>query len=687
TSKDCSQAIADIINRSMNPAAELRYQTADEMLAAFRGLHKNDPRVRRHKRHMLATALLCGTLFLCGGALAFTGMRQLKQRQGAIALAAASAEALRQGDVQEAVSLSLDALTEAGKNPPAEAQLALANAVGVYDLSDHFQDVWAVSLPSKPFHVEISPNGKYAAFGYAFETLLFDLEGLSEIETLPMENSALADICFLDDNTLLYAGEKGVSLYDITSRKSTQIGEKATALCVSGDRKIAAAVNRDDGYAVLYDLVAKTSLGTCDFDGRQMNVPANDTFADPEEDVFALNQDGSLLAVSFSDGTLELLPADGSMALSLLEESDYTRFHGGFSGDYFAYTASNGGGSVFEIADLSAGEIISQYESDSELLLQVNEKGILLAEGGLLSALDLSGDGEEMELAFLSEGEILAFSAGEAGAFVSAGNNTFSYFGKSAALLSTWDTEENADFVCFAGDYALIGSRSLQDVRVLKNILREDADFCQYDARYDHDEARLSADEETIMLFSIEGFRIYDRHGEILEEVSLPDPDHIYDQQFRKNEVLSYLEVTWYDGTIRSYSAKDGSVISEETGAPPSKELREVFDTGAYRVESALHEEPKIYDAETNKLLATLTEEAFLTYASPFQDGLIVEFANTEGNRYGYILDSSFEKTALLPHLCDITEDGFLFDDYNGHLRKSPFYNIEELKEMAEELR
>ena len=40
------------------------------------------------------------------------------------------------------------------------------------------------------------------------------------------------------------------------------------------------------------------------FDGLHMSVAVNDIFADPGDDIFALNQDGSMLAVSFYNGGL-----------------------------------------------------------------------------------------------------------------------------------------------------------------------------------------------------------------------------------------------------------------------------------------------------------------------------------------------------------------------------------------------
>lgn len=67
--------------------------------------------------------------------------------------------------------------------------------------------------------------------------------------------------------------------------------------------------------------------------------------------------------------------------------------------------------------------------------------------------------------------------------------------------------------------------------------------------------------------------------GELRNETVLPDAEKIYDQQFRKSQDVSLLEVTWYDGTVRCYSAADGTLLSEEKKAAPDRDLEEEFET------------------------------------------------------------------------------------------------------------
>ena len=81
----------------------------------------------------------------------------------------------------------------------------------------------------------------------------------------------------------------------------------------------------------------------------------NDSFADPDNAIFCLNMDGTMLAISFSDGGLYVMdtehPEDD---LIVYESSDYTEFAGGFHGDKFAFSAGKSGHSIFGLINVDA---------------------------------------------------------------------------------------------------------------------------------------------------------------------------------------------------------------------------------------------------------------------------------------------------------------------------------------------
>lgn len=196
----CSEAVSLILQKAMNPQPDERYQTAKEMLQAFLYIHKRDIRTIRHKRRMIASAVVLTTMLFTGAAVTFVGLKQLGQRQEALALSEYSANALTQGDISSAVTYALQAIPDAQNifQAPvtAQAQAALANALGVYDLSQDFKPLDTLALPSAPFDLAVSPKGTRLAVVYAYETAVFDLESLKKLASFPTRESALSDCVF-----------------------------------------------------------------------------------------------------------------------------------------------------------------------------------------------------------------------------------------------------------------------------------------------------------------------------------------------------------------------------------------------------------------------------------------------------------------------------------------------------------
>lgn len=688
TIQDCSPAVAAIIAKAMARNPDDRYQTAAQMREAFLNLHRTDARVKLHRRRIIVSAAILSAAFLAGGACAFIGLKQLEQRQTALTLAEYSANALARGDVSSAVSQALAAIPEGSilEAPvTAEAQKALTDALGVYDLTDGFKSAGTIELPGAPFDIAVSPGGTRLAVVYGYEAAVFDLDSRSRIAVLPVQNSALSDCLFVDEEHVVYAGQDGVALYDLSVRRDIWTGETATTLAISADGSTVAAVNRDADYAVIYNVADGSRKMERSFQGAHMAVAANDIFADPKNDVFALNGDGSLLAVSFSGGGLLVFDLENpDQDLIIYAESDYSRFQGGFCGKYFAF-AADGNGALFGLVDIEEAVMAGGLESGDGFLLKADEDGIYLGNGNTLIELD-SATLEELEIAYTGSQSMTNFAVGGQYALVATEDNGFSFYDSGAHLMSAESGNLNADFLALTGEYAVIGNRTETMLRVMELEGHEDAQIASYDARYIHDEARVSADEKTIMLFSYRDFRVYDMAGQLLAEEELPDAENIYDQQFRKEGSDSYLEVIWYDGTRRHYSAADGKLISEEVKEAPAKDLYEEFFVGDYRIASNLHDAPVIYDADSGKELATLDVDGYLTYVTEMGDYLITEYIDTEGKKYGLLLNRQFETLAYLPGLCDVAGDRVVFDDGSGSLRQSRLYSLQDLKAMGEEL-
>ncbi len=684
----CSLAVAEIINKAMAPDPAMRYQTAEEMLTAFLLLHKRDRRVLRHKRRERIFAAAMAVGFLAGGACTFVGLKQLEQRQASLAAAEYSANALAEGNVSQALRLALQAIpAENGifsAPVTAQAQRALTDALGIYDLSEGFEAVDAVALPAAPFKVVMSPEGSRFAVVYAYETSVYNAETLEKETVLPIRESALSDVVFPEEGKIVYAGAQGVEAYDLNAGQALWSKEPATFLTLSGDGKCVAAVDREEDRAVVYRVSDGEVLYERSFEGNHMQVAANDIFADPEDDIFALNEDGSFLAVSLSGGGLILYNMDDPAEdLIIYDVSDYTHFEGGFCGKYFAYAAGGGSGAVFGIVDTEEGVLLGESQSGSPYKLKAGADGIYLANENLLVRFD-PVTLEQLELAYTDSVNITGFAVDGEYVLAATSDNGFSFYDGGAHLMSAESCQENCDLVALSHGRAVIANRNEPSLRVMKLENHSEALLGSYDPRYIHDEARISADRKTAMLFSCGGFSVYDLAGGLIHSMELPDPEQIYDQQFRKNGTDSYLEVVWYDGTVRCYSAADGTLTSETKGEAPAKDLYEEFFTDRYRIVSSLHSAPEVYDLQSGKQAAVLEEDSYLTYVTQVDGYLLTEYVSASGERYGLLLDENFETVACLPDLCDVTEEGFVFDDGAGNLRQCKRYSLQELIGMAE---
>jgi predicted Ser/Thr protein kinase len=664
-----SQTVIAIIAKAMSPNPNLRYQSAEEMLYALERLRENDPRTRRWKHMRNLAGVAFALTFLAGGLTAFAGLRQGEavqraqaeaqrveaeafaaeaelqrieaERQQAEArlqelhvLAAQSADAMRSGDRTDAIAYALDALSE---DIPyiAEGQKALTDALGVYDVSDGYKAHLSVAVPGEVIKLAVSPDETIAAAMTLGKLIVFEPETGGRIAELPTVDSALADVLFLDGETILYAGADGLTAFSATELRPSWTGGSAVTVAASADGAAIAAVGRDEGHATVYGADGSV-LRTVSFGERRLRAPVNDRLTDPEDNLFALNADGSLLGVSFSDGSLELLNLKNSEDnIVLFETSEYTHFEGGFHGNYFVFSATNSEESLFAAIDTEALEQTDSFTAPERIGVTADESGVYLS---------FRDKRTKYDPATLEESD--------------------PEFGRSTPL--------------YRYDYGV----DSQDIKITKLVSNADKDIFHYDSFYDHAEARLSEDGQTVMLFGIEGFRLYGIGGETIAEVSLEEG--IYDQQYRRVDGQSYLEVTWYNGTVHKYSASDGTLFHVEHIAPPDESLYEEFFTDALRIASPLHGTPVAYDRVSGEQVRELEKNAYLTYVTQLGEYIVTEYIRAEdGSRYGLLLNGDCETLAVLPGLCDVLGKDLIFDFHTGELRKTRLYTIQELIGLA----
>ena len=689
--EEFSPQLVKILTKAMNPNPNLRYQTADEMLDALNHLHENDPRTRRFLRNRRISLSILSVFLLAGVAVSFTGLKRMQATERFLKLAEYAQNARAAGDLDAAIDYALQAIP--GKTGvltpayPAEAGKALTDALGVYDLSDGYKSHGTAELPAAPLCMKLSPDGRTACAVYAYTAAVFDTDTGEILAELPAEESALSDAEFLNPHVLIYAGKGSLQAYDIETGTVLWSGEPATSVSISGDGSRAAAVYKEETTAVVYDTADGRILYMVDFEGRHQKVTVNDSFADPNDNLFALNRDGTLLGVSFADGSLKVydLEHPGGDLEIFDETSGYVHFEGGFYEKYFAFSASDGSGSVFAVVDTEEKVQTGGFESQGAAYsVQTDGGGIYVQSENLLVRIHPE-TGDQTPLVTTSE-QILCYARSESHTLITSAEE-FLFFDQNAGLTSRHEKEYESNFVQIAEGTALIGSSDSPVIRIMRYENYPEAELFSYDPLYEHDEARISADEKTVMLFSYNEFRLYAMDGTLLSETEIPDAAQVYDQQYIRDEEGSRLEVIYNDGTVTAYSAADGTLLYEKKGEKPDKGMYEEFVTDTLRIESPLHGTPAAYDLKSGRLVRELEKDTYLTYVTQAGDYVVVQFVTADGYCYGQLLDSRCGVLAELPYLSDVVGDRLIFDYPTGDLRETRIYEIEELVEMARERR
>lgn len=687
--KDFSPQIVKIITKAMNPNPDLRYQTAADMLEDFNSLRENDPRTKRWKRQNRIACTIVVFMLCAGVGTAFVGLKRMQVTERSQKLAEYSENATAEGDIDSALQYALDAIPEKvnlltpGESP--EAQKALTDALGIYDLGDGFKKSGIVELEKNPLYLAVSPNGKTAACMCENEIAVIDMQTLETRVTLPAVDSAMAEIEFLNDETIIYAGDQGICAYNVSEGRELWSGDMATAIGVSEDKSTVAALYKDDTYAVLYAAASGDRIGEIDFGGRAQQVSmVSDSFADPYGNLFELSGDGSRLAVSFEDGSLSVFDtrSDNEQLTVLKSDSEYTYFEGGFSGKYLAFSASSGESSIFAVIDSEKEEQTVGLESENSFHTKTDENGIYVQVKNRLVKMDPL-TGEQTPLVNVEE-TIGSFSVGDQYTAISTEDKIL-IFNSEAKLVTQFEGMGETGHLQSAGDIALSGKIDTPELSVMKYGEDSQKEIAKYDSSFEHDEARISADGKNIMLFSYKQFRICDLEGNVIAEKELSDEENVYDQQFIREGNDSYLKVIYNDGRVLCYDARDGSLISELQEEAPDIELDEEFYTDDFRIEASLHGAPQVYDIETGEKICELDEDAFLIYVTQTDKNIVAQYVTAEGFRYGILMDDECREIAYLPYLSDVKDNELYFDYPSvGSLRRSEIYDLDSLIEMAE---
>lgn len=710
TDSGVSPALKHIIEKAMASDPDFRYQTAEEMRAAFLSLWTDDPRVRRQKRTakiifgLLAVTLVAGIAMTGYGSYAknqaqsweieahmetITDQGNTIDAQGnaineldSQVSAGSSSANLDNGNLEAALNDAVDAI-ESSLTPA--AQKALSDALGIYNLSDGYQPYRTVELDTQTMGLAISPDGALGASFAGFEITVFNCKTEEILAILPTLDSGLVEMVFVDETTLLYGGAEGLTAYDCNAQSQLWQGQPATAIQVSGDGSTVATICRDAQEILVYSMDG-TQTATISMEGRNQWVPANDRLGNAGTNLFTINHTGTMVAVSLDGGGLmiyDLTTSDGDM--ELFDYSDYTQFSGGFYDQYFAFSASMDGESLFGILDVEAMAMTGSMQTTTPMGVVTDETGIYLSNENIIVSIHPT-TGEQTEVAYTGESDVACFARSGGNTLVITQDGGYSVFDHTAQLLSKRvDTQDTCQYGVIAGEYAIVGGLDFANAKILKSANHQDATIMTYDPAYAHDEARLTVDGKFAMLFSYAGFRIYDQSGTEVVTVDMPNAAEIYDQQYTRDGTNGQLEVTYNDGEIMIYAGETGELLETKQGETPDLTLYEEFFTDDYRIEAPLHGAPTVYDLETGELVKTLESNAYLTYVTQLDGYIMTEYISVDGSRYGLLLDENCETVAQCPELCDILGDRLIYDTTKGELRETRIYTLDELVTLGKE--
>ena len=393
-----------------------------------------------------------------------------------------------------------------------------------------------------------------------------------------------------------------------------------------------------------------------------------------------------MLAVSFSDGSLSVLNLDiesGNEDIEIFSDiTGYEHYEGGFYQNFLAIAASNlkTNESIFMTIDVNTVTETGGFQSEGYYTASTSEEGIVVGVDNVLVKID-PATGEQTPLIDTAY-NVDSYCYDSNYTAVSNSRKTM-VFDIQQNLVGELERDVRSNLLTINNDSLLIGSSDSPIILIAKYKDHYESEFAQYEKSLTHDEARVSGDRKTMMYFSYDSFNICDLSGTVLSTVNIPNAKEVYDQQYKRDGIRSYLEVVYYDGSIKKYDAANGNIIEENRGEPPNPNMDEVFETSTLRIESPLHGTPIAYNKQTGKKVKELEGDAYLTYITEIDDYIVAQYMTTDNQYFGYLMNQQCEKLAYLPNVCDVLTDGFLFDYHSGYIRETPLYDIETLLEMA----
>lgn len=734
---DVSKPLVGIILKATDENTENRYQSADEMRSALREMAKNDAEIKRNGK-LMRSALICAILGLALG-ISCVGVGQymrnvqehrLRRVEEMRNEAYKASDAFADGDYSQALEHALNAVTQKPDDPPipAEAENVLAEILGVYDVFSGYKPEYSIGddiLSGRPVKAAVSPDGKRVAVmmvenfdsnaSPVFPLRFFDAHSGKEIaQPVRMYPSALSEFKFLDDNILIYAGEQDLTVCSLPETlldnetlpavTALDKGVSATGIAVSGDGSVVAGVKRDGEIAVLYHILRDGNAvrlqdeAVLSFHGKSQYVLPHDTFTDPLDNLFELDEHGRRLALNFSDNSLYIVDVSDFSRLNQpeiykeisLPSQRYQHFEGGFHGDFFLYSASTK--SLRQDAITSYAQVIRADTMEPVEGLSMTEETpfrahayadadtAYLTVGSSLRRIDFLS--ETWETVDYADANITLLRQADGRVLIVTANHTVSVYdeleGKQVVSSGT-----PYDIAAFTQETLLLASQNRTTLSLLR--WKECQPVLRYDPAFEHLYAAVQPDLSSSILYWSRMCKAFSSAGYPLGNQEFKDWDtELVKQSYQRDPDGDKLALI-YEHRIDYYSAKGAKFLGSETAETP----RNASDTdtmGDYFIESRPNDFTLIRNDTTEKEVTIKRE--ILQNAFTQGENLLISMSTMDGTRYSLLLNPECETIARLPNLCDVLPDGTLiFDDNHGKLFSALLYSTDDLIRLSSDRR
>ncbi|MBQ9346126.1 MAG: hypothetical protein IJT94_02135, partial [Oscillibacter sp.] len=717
--KGVSPAVAQVIQKAISYNPNNRYASAKDMRDALLRTPEEEP--PKSKKRINIFYGCAAAVFLFGLVIMGIGLSQTRRTKEMHIDAQDAEKALYAGDYTAALREAGAAVGSGNlldPPAPADAQKILANVLGIYQFEDGYRPWYSIPTAEygSPVFARISPNGTRLAVMFrqsggdgAAVIQMWDTETGRVLQRLETDG-VLGSFAFLDNEHLIYAtgGQLICESFEsggVSWKTEPRPNRGPVCLALSGAGNKAAVMFENDSTVYRCNTVNSTSGDTIPYE----EISLDSSLESLNERLFALNEDGSRLAVSFSGSDLAVYDIEDSRAVRREEmslqdtQSGFTNFEGGFydglnydggsqkrvSRFFYAAFMEDETGYVSEYYrhDLDGtdetGEPLGAPRQYETIYARVDRGGMYRTQGSTFFKVptELEGYGKLGELEqpinllehyfteIQNDGRILL---GTASIIQVRGED-----GKSILLSIPLSKEDiSYDRGCISGNYVALISSKGSRISVLKWMPGEARSFYGYPVLQENKAVRrtVRSDRGAVILYDETGYAVCENSSaKSLSWIKYADygsGGRVLEVQYERHVGGDRIKVIRENGIL--YCPVQGGEEPEETA-----DENPVAQTFAVRYQSLL---------ENNAIKNTVKNQEILSIStSANSDWTLVSLRGINMEGRSLLLDRTCEIIAEIPVVCDTLADGTLFaDNGSGVIAEALIASLEDMRKEAQ---